>query len=74
MTGVYCIRHMRSGKNYVGSAARCLVNRLRDHVYELDRDKHHNRYLQAAWTKYGKAAFRFEDVRGRTEQKVSTPT
>lgn len=58
-TGVYCILNRVSGKRYVGSSARSLVNRWREHRYHLVRGSHCNRHLQAAWNKHGSDAFVF---------------
>ena len=59
-TGVYCIRHKRSGKRYVGSAARStLLERWADHLKRLRGGYHYNKYLQRAWNKHGEDAFEF---------------
>ena len=55
---IYAIRHIESGKVYVGSAVRVL-SRFSQHKSLLNKGKHHNRYLQAAWVKYGQDAFEF---------------
>ena len=59
LTGVYCIRHIASGKVYVGSAAKSFASRLRIHLHHLRHGKHHSALLQRAWSKYGEAAFVF---------------
>ena len=46
---------------YIG----CTINiqtRWREHKQTLKLNKHVNRYLQRAWNKYGKDAFKFERV------------
>ena len=58
-TGVYAIRHATSGKVYVGSAATSFKQRWSQHRCGLRKGKHGNRHLQAAWSKYGEAAFEF---------------
>lgn len=58
---IYQIRHIESGKVYVGSA----VNprrRYRSHTQKLKRGTHHSRHLQSAWDKYGESAFVFEII------------
>lgn len=58
---IYQIRHVESGKVYVGSA----VNphqRCYEHRSILSRGLHHSAYLQRAWNKYGESAFVFEIV------------
>lgn len=59
--GIYLIRHVASGRVYVGSAV-SLRNRHRTHAQALDTGKHDNRYLQAAWKRYGASAFVFEVI------------
>ncbi len=60
-TGVYAIRNKVNGKVYVGSAAgkEGIRGRWRLHRHQLIKGKHHNRYLQRAWDKYGCDAFEF---------------
>lgn len=56
--GIYCIRHLASGRVYVGSAVN-IGRRWQVHRYELDRGTHHAKALQAAWAKHGSDAFEF---------------
>lgn len=58
-TGIYEIRHTESGRRYVGSALN-IAQRWYAHRSALKHGKHYNRYLQAAWNKYGATAFVFE--------------
>lgn len=55
---IYGIRHIASGRIYVGSAVRTNA-RWRQHRSQLQRGTHHSRYLQAAWSKYGAEDFEF---------------
>jgi group I intron endonuclease len=59
--GVYTITHALSGKVYVGSSVE-IRRRWTAHASDLRRGSHRNRYLQAAWTKHGEAAFVFAVV------------
>src|SRR5438128_2648860 len=59
LIGVYCWRNRIDGKVYVGSASKSLEQRRRSHVYELNANRHRNRYLQNAWNKHGFEAFEF---------------
>lgn len=52
-SGVYLWLNLRNGKVYVGSAARGLDIRRREHLRDLSGGKCHNRILQHAWNKYG---------------------
>ncbi len=58
VSAIYGIRHVESGRLYVGSAVN-LFARWRQHRSQLNRGKHHSRHLQAAWCKYGADAFEF---------------
>lgn len=63
MRGIYCIRHIESGKMYIGSSIN-IERRLTDHKTKLktscgSKNRHHNTYLQAMWDKYGEKSFVF---------------
>lgn len=58
VSGVYAIRHVESGKVYVGSS-RDVRRRLFAHLYALRETSHCSPHLQAAWTKYGEKEFEF---------------
>lgn len=58
---VYQIRHIESGKVYVGSAVDPR-SRRRQHQHELRKGTHHSSYLQHAYDKYGEDAFVFEII------------
>jgi group I intron endonuclease len=57
-TGIYCIRHVDSGKSYIGQSLD-VESRLRRHHRDLVRGRHFNRYLQRAWNKHGASQFEF---------------
>lgn len=59
--GIYVLTNAANGKRYVGSAT-CIHQRWNEHRSMLARGKHHSRYLQAAWLKYGAESFRFETL------------
>lgn len=56
---IYKIENKDNGKFYIGSALD-VHNRFAVHRKELNKNKHHNPHLQAAWNKYGKENFKFE--------------
>jgi group I intron endonuclease len=58
VSGVYEIRHVLSGRQYIGSAVN-FRRRKTLHLVQLRAGNHHNRYLQNAWAKYGEDAFSF---------------
>jgi hypothetical protein len=60
---IYQIVHIESGHKYVGQTTRPAIKRWREHLYSLRHDRHPNRYLQAAWNKYGESSFRFEAIK-----------
>lgn len=53
---IYCITNIINDKQYVGQAV-IKSKRWKDHKSALNVGKHSNRYLQAAYNKYGKEAF-----------------
>jgi len=60
--GCYKITNRINGKFYVGSSSD-IHERWKGHINNLNHPnpkKHHNKYLQAAWNKYGEDAFDFE--------------
>jgi group I intron endonuclease len=59
-TGVYCIRNVKNGKRYVGSAAKSLLGRWKRHKNNLVNNRHCNTHLQRAWNKCGPEAFVFQ--------------
>lgn len=60
-TGVYMIENIANGRRYVGSAV-SLKKRWREHRRQLTDGRHHSRFLQRAWNKYGPLFFRFQVV------------
>lgn len=58
-SGVYQIRHVESGRAYVGSAVN-IRDRWRQHERHLRKRCHHSRFLQRAWNKYSSVAFAWE--------------
>ena len=56
--GIYQILCTPTGKVYVGSATD-LRNRWKAHIDKLCKGRHHNKYLQNAWNKYGPNSFEF---------------
>jgi group I intron endonuclease len=59
IAGVYRIRNLVSGRNYVGSA-RCIADRWKSHRHMLRHGQHHAVALQRSWDKHGEVAFAFE--------------
>lgn len=55
---IYKIINAVNNKFYVGSTVNT-AKRFRNHKSRLQRGVHHCRHLQAAWNKYGEAAFLF---------------
>lgn len=50
-SGIYYIRHIESGKIYIGSSINCNA-RMNHHKHELIFDKHANKHLQNSFNKY----------------------
>ncbi len=57
-SGIYAIYNVVADKMYVGKSVQ-ISKRWHDHLKDLCGGRHHNRYLQASWNKYGKGAFIF---------------
>ncbi len=60
--GVYQIRHLESGKRYIGSAASDggFNKRWSEHRLALRKQTHHSIKFQRAWNKYSADSFIFE--------------
>lgn len=61
-SGIYKITCVPTGKVYVGSAVDLYRLWHARHLPQLRRNKHVNRYLQAAWNKYGESVFQFATI------------
>lgn len=57
-SGVYIIENVVNGRAYVGSAVD-IQSRWKDHRIDLRLGRHHSKFLQRAWNKYGPQAFEF---------------
>jgi group I intron endonuclease len=60
-SGVYVIKHVDSGKQYVGSS-KLMFHRFKQHKAALNGYGHQNSHLQYAWNKYGQDAFEFKVI------------
>lgn len=56
VSGVYALRHMKTGRCYVGSSINCRT-RIQRHLLELRNGTHFSTKLNRAWQKYGQVAF-----------------
>jgi group I intron endonuclease len=61
VAGVYQITNTQNGKVYIGSSNK-ISRRFREHVDQLNANRHINVKLQRAWNKYGSQVFRFDVV------------
>lgn len=59
---VYRILHIATGRCYVGHTTKRVAARFAEHRYLLRAGKHHSKFLQNAWVKYGEYAFVFETL------------
>lgn len=57
--GIYKITNIKNNMIYIGSS-KSIFQRWRNHIKELENDKHKNYYLQNDWNEYGKDCFVFE--------------
>jgi group I intron endonuclease len=60
-SGIYKITHTESGRFYIGSAKN-FKSRWNTHNQDLIKNKHHSRYLQAIYNKYGKDSIVYEVI------------
>jgi group I intron endonuclease len=60
-SGVYEIVNTENGQRYIGSAV-SLCGRFAVHRHGLTIGKHHSRYLQRSWDKYGSESFQFRPL------------
>ena len=60
-SGVYKITNKDNGLIYFGQAVQ-LATRAMQHESKLNKNKHKNQHLQAAWNKYGPDVFEFEVI------------
>jgi group I intron endonuclease len=54
--GVYKIVNLINNKIYVGSSIK-IGKRIRDELHQLKNNKHHNKFLQPEWNKFGDEHF-----------------
>lgn len=66
--GIYCIENKINKKKYIGQSIN-IEKRWKQHISELRRGKHYNKFLQRAWNKYGESNFEFYIV----EQLYASP-
>jgi len=59
ISGIYKITNITTRKCYIGSAINIRL-RWGVHRYDLRQNKHHSKYLQRSWNKYGFDNFMFE--------------
>ena len=57
MSGIYKIINKTNGKYYIGKAANVYSRFKWEHVVDLNKNQHHNKYLQNSWNKYGQENF-----------------
>lgn len=58
ISGIYAIRHIVSGRQYIGSSGH-IRQRHQHHWSRLRKGRHHSPALQNYWNKYGPDAFEF---------------
>lgn len=56
--GIYEIVNNKGFHKYVGQSSD-ILNRWRNHLHDLRRNKHGNSHLQNAWNRYGERHFQF---------------
>lgn len=61
MVGIYKIINLANGKVYIGKSLR-LEYRYKKHLWNLNKNNHINKHLQAAYNKYSNINFWFEII------------
>lgn len=59
ISGIYVIKNKVNNKVYIGQS-KDIYKRWENHIRELNYNKHHNKHLQRAWSKYGYEKFKFD--------------
>lgn len=67
--GIYMILNTSNNKKYIGSSKN-IYQRWNIHKKELNKNKHHNQYLQFSWNKYGKENFEFSIIEITTMENL----
>lgn len=60
--GIYQIKNLLNNKVYIGQTGQNFQKRFWHHQWKLRKNSHDNKYLQAAWNKYGEENFEFSVV------------
>jgi len=60
-SGIYCWKHIKSGKRYIGQSID-VFRRMIEHRKLLRGNRHGNGYFQKAWLKYGENSFEFSVI------------
>ncbi len=68
--GIYCIENMVNHKKYIGQGV-SIEKRWHDHINELKKQQHCNKYLQNTWDKYGEKSFAFTIVEQCTKEQLN---
>lgn len=71
ISGIYCIRNITTGKKYIGQSIDIHKEWKSSHLPALKYNRHHNKYLQRAWNKYGESNFEHFIVYNCDENKLN---
>jgi group I intron endonuclease len=69
--GIYEIRHIVSGKRYVGSSYH-ISKRIKEHQKMLEKGEHHSPHLQHAYNAYGIDSFEFNVLAYLEEKELKS--
>jgi hypothetical protein len=67
--GIYKIKNNETNDFYIGSSYH-IEKRWQRHIYDLDRKKHNNIYLQRVFNKYGIGVFEFDIIELCEKEKL----
>jgi group I intron endonuclease len=63
ISGIYCIKNINTRKLYIGQSIDIYKEWNSSHKPALKYNRHHNKYLQRAWNKYGESNFKHEIIK-----------
>lgn len=70
MASVYCIENTTNGFKYIGSTVNKVNSRWIDHKWLLNKNTHHSKSLQDAWSTDGAIAFNFYIIEDNIDDEV----
>lgn len=64
---IYEMVNVKTEKTYIGQTIKRPSVRFAEHINQLNRGTHHNKYLQSDWNVYGNDVFFFRVITERVK-------